>query len=236
MAPTETLAEQHFATIQRLLGAEPAGDGTADRLDARPARRAQMLARLESGELSLVVGTHALIEDAVRSRALAVAVVDEQHRFGVRQRAALRRQGAAVASHVLHMTATPIPRTLALRATATSTSAPCASSRRAAGRSRRRLLLGELERSGPTSGSPRNCAPGARRSSCARDRRGGEAADGQPSELGACRDRGVRAAAQRRAARLPARRCCTAQMRPTEKQAAMAPSLPGRRTCSSRPP
>ncbi|MGO9490338.1 MAG: ATP-dependent DNA helicase RecG [Solirubrobacteraceae bacterium] len=115
MAPTETLAEQHFATIQRLLGGESVsaalltGSSTAR-------RRADTLAKLASGELSLLVGTHALIEPDVAFRSLAVAVIDEQHRFGVRQREALvERAGADLASvHTLHMTATPIPRTLAL--------------------------------------------------------------------------------------------------------------------------
>lgn len=114
MAPTETLAEQHFATIQQLLGAEPITAGLLT--GSTPAgRRAQLLSRLHSGELSLVVGTHALIEEQVRFFRLAVAVVDEQHRFGVRQRAALDARGRGGESpHVLHMTATPIPRTLAL--------------------------------------------------------------------------------------------------------------------------
>jgi ATP-dependent DNA helicase RecG len=110
MAPTETLAEQHFATLQRLLGAEPVA--LALLTGSTPARRRKdILAKLGSGELPLVVGTHALIEPDVRFRSLAVAVVDEQHRFGVRQRAALEAKGTA---HTLHMTATPIPRTLAL--------------------------------------------------------------------------------------------------------------------------
>jgi ATP-dependent DNA helicase RecG len=113
MAPTETLAEQHFATIQKLLGdslvrAALLTGSTPGR------RRAEVLARLASGELSLVVGTHALIEEDVRFAALGVAVVDEQHRFGVRQRAALDGKGVDLRPHVLHMTATPIPRTLAL--------------------------------------------------------------------------------------------------------------------------
>ncbi len=91
MAPTETLAEQHFATVQRLLGAEPV---TVALLTGSTAatRRADTLGKLASGELSLIVGTHALIEPTVRFRELAVAVVDEQHRFGVRQRAALEGQ------------------------------------------------------------------------------------------------------------------------------------------------
>ena len=114
MAPTETLAEQHFATIQQLLGGEPVT--LALLTGSTPAaRRSELLARLESGECSLIVGTHALIEDSVRFRSLAVAVVDEQHRFGVRQRTALHGKApAGLAPHVLHMTATPIPRTLAL--------------------------------------------------------------------------------------------------------------------------
>jgi ATP-dependent DNA helicase RecG len=114
MAPTETLAEQHFATLQALMpgslvpvalltGSTPA------------ARRADLLGKLRSGELKLIVGTHALIEPDVEFDRLAVAVVDEQHRFGVRQRAALDAKAPeGLAPHVLHMTATPIPRTLRL--------------------------------------------------------------------------------------------------------------------------
>jgi len=113
MAPTETLAQQHFATVQRLLGGESA---TVALLTGSTgaARRADTLGKLASGELSLLVGTHALIEPSVRFRELAVAVVDEQHRFGVRQRAALEDREDGLRPHVLHMTATPIPRTLAL--------------------------------------------------------------------------------------------------------------------------
>jgi ATP-dependent DNA helicase RecG len=114
MAPTETLAEQHFATIQALMPGEavPAGLLTGG---APARRRADLLSKLATGELSLIVGTHALIEEPVQFARLGVAVVDEQHRFGVRQRAALDAKGAPDESpHVLHMTATPIPRTLAL--------------------------------------------------------------------------------------------------------------------------
>jgi ATP-dependent DNA helicase RecG len=114
MAPTETLAEQHFATIQRLLGSEPIASGLLTG-STPAARRAQLLGHLRNGQLSLIVGTHALLEDEVRFARLGVAVVDEQHRFGVRQRAALHSKGRHRESpHVLHMTATPIPRTLAL--------------------------------------------------------------------------------------------------------------------------
>jgi ATP-dependent DNA helicase RecG len=114
MAPTETLAEQHFATIQSLLAGEPVS--MALLTGSTPAaRRADLLLKLETGELALLVGTHAVIEDSVRFARLAVVVVDEQHRFGVRQRSALDAKGGEdVAPHVLHMTATPIPRTLAL--------------------------------------------------------------------------------------------------------------------------
>jgi ATP-dependent DNA helicase RecG len=113
MAPTETLAEQHFATVQRLLGGEPVA--AALLTGSTPAgRRRDVLAKLASGELSLVVGTHALIEPDVDFRSLAVAVIDEQHRFGVRQRSALGEGDSANPVHTLHMTATPIPRTLAL--------------------------------------------------------------------------------------------------------------------------
>jgi ATP-dependent DNA helicase RecG len=114
MAPTETLAEQHFATLQSLLPGESVPLGLLT--GSTPARRASDLrGKLATGELSLIVGTHALIEEAVRFARLAVVVVDEQHRFGVRQRAALDAKGSDGQSpHVLHMTATPIPRTLAL--------------------------------------------------------------------------------------------------------------------------
>jgi ATP-dependent DNA helicase RecG len=122
MAPTEPLAEQHFATIQALMAGEAIPIGLLT--GSTPARRrSDLLGKLESGELSLIVGTHALIEEPVRFRSLAVAVIDEQHRFGVRQRAALDakaggqevgRRGSVRRPHMLHMTATPIPRTLAL--------------------------------------------------------------------------------------------------------------------------
>jgi ATP-dependent DNA helicase RecG len=114
MAPTEPLAEQHFATIQALMPGEAVPIGLLT--GSTPARRrADLLGKLASGELSLLVGTHALIEEPVRFSGLALAVVDEQHRFGVRQRAALdAKAGPGESPHVLHMTATPIPRTLAL--------------------------------------------------------------------------------------------------------------------------
>ena len=116
MAPTETLAEQHAATLDRLLANDPTPFALLT--GATPAkRRREALDGLRSGELGLVVGTHALIEPDVEFRSLAVCVVDEQHRFGVRQRAALDAKGPGdLAPHALHMTATPIPRTLSLTA------------------------------------------------------------------------------------------------------------------------
>ncbi len=114
MAPTETLAEQHFATLQKLMPGELVQAALLTGSTPR-ARRADILNKLASGELKLLVGTHAIIEDPVEFDRLAVAVVDEQHRFGVRQRRALDRKAAAgLSPHVLHMTATPIPRTLQL--------------------------------------------------------------------------------------------------------------------------
>ncbi len=116
MAPTETLAEQHAATLGRLL-AEEATPFALLTGATKAARRREYLERLATGELGLVVGTHALIEPDVRFARLGVSVVDEQHRFGVRQRKALDSKGVeGMAPHVLHMTATPIPRTLSLTA------------------------------------------------------------------------------------------------------------------------
>ncbi len=110
MAPTETLAEQHFLTIDGLLG----GLGIRASLltsSLRAREHAAVRQLIASGDASLVVGTHALIQEEVDFHDLAVVVVDEQHRFGVGQRSALAEGRSP---HVLHMTATPIPRTLAL--------------------------------------------------------------------------------------------------------------------------
>jgi ATP-dependent DNA helicase RecG len=116
MAPTETLAEQHAITLGRLLADEAIPFALLT--GATPARvRRQALNQLASGELGLIVGTHALIEPTVEFARLGVVVVDEQHRFGVEQRRALDAKGVeGLAPHVLHMTATPIPRTLSLTA------------------------------------------------------------------------------------------------------------------------
>jgi len=117
MAPTETLAEQHFQTLERLLGGAGLPSAALLTGSTPAARRRDALGHLATGQLELVVGTHALIEEDVSFARLALAVVDEQHRFGVRQRAALDAKGPGdAAPHTLHMTATPIPRTLSLTA------------------------------------------------------------------------------------------------------------------------
>ncbi|HET7589576.1 MAG TPA: ATP-dependent DNA helicase RecG [Solirubrobacterales bacterium] len=114
MAPTETLAEQHAITFGRLLAEEALPFALLTGATAAPIRR-QALNQLASGELGLILGTHALIEPAVKFARLGLCVVDEQHRFGVAQRRALDEKGVeGTAPHVLHMTATPIPRTLSL--------------------------------------------------------------------------------------------------------------------------
>src|SRR6476620_9752931 len=111
MAPTEILARQHIKTITPL--AERAGLRVAILTGRETGKeRREIFARLEAGEIDFLVGTHALIQDDVIFRALALAVVDEQHRFGVRERLALTNKGEAV--DVLVLSATPIPRTLVL--------------------------------------------------------------------------------------------------------------------------
>ena len=111
MAPTEILARQHLKTMAPL--AQAAGLRLAILTGREKGReRAEILGRLAAGELDLLVGTHALFQDEVEFRDLALAIVDEQHRFGVHQRLALARKGEAV--DVLVLTATPIPRTLVL--------------------------------------------------------------------------------------------------------------------------
>ncbi len=121
MAPTEILAEQHFRKLVAWL--EPLGIKTAWLTGSQKTKeRRGALALIESGEAGLVIGTHAVIQDKVRFRNLALAIIDEQHRFGVAQRLALRSKmtdGSQMSDdgqepHLLMMTATPIPRTLAM--------------------------------------------------------------------------------------------------------------------------
>ncbi len=111
MAPTEILAEQHFVNISRLLVSSRFRLALLTGATARAARRDD-LAEVEAGSIQLVIGTHALVEGDVRFKQLGLVIIDEQHRFGVLQRASLRTKGYR--PDVLVMTATPIPRTLAL--------------------------------------------------------------------------------------------------------------------------
>ncbi len=114
MAPTEVLAQQHFANVSKYL--RPTGVRVALLTGNTGVKdRREIHAGLQDGSIGVLIGTHALIEDTVHFRALGLAIVDEQHRFGVEQRARLWNKGwQGVPPHVLVMTATPIPRTLAM--------------------------------------------------------------------------------------------------------------------------
>ncbi|MBO8455559.1 MAG: ATP-dependent DNA helicase RecG [Bacteroidetes bacterium] len=114
MAPTEVLAQQHFKNISKYLA--PTGVKAALLTgSSRTAERREVHAGLEDGSIGIIVGTHALLEDNVVFRNLGLAVIDEQHRFGVEQRARLwKKSSCGIPPHILVMTATPIPRTLAM--------------------------------------------------------------------------------------------------------------------------
>ena len=112
MAPTEILAEQHFATFQKMLGTMPVRVELLTGM-VKGKRRKAVMDGLQTGEVQILVGTHAVIEDNVQFRNLGLVVIDEQHRFGVAQRAKLWEKNLTP-PHVLVMTATPIPRTLAM--------------------------------------------------------------------------------------------------------------------------
>ena len=112
MAPTEILAKQHFIAVNSLIGDLDITIGLLTG-SSKKTERTQLATQLESGELNILIGTHAVIEEKVQFKNLGLAVVDEQHRFGVAQRAKLWRKNSTP-PHVLVMTATPIPRTLAM--------------------------------------------------------------------------------------------------------------------------
>jgi ATP-dependent DNA helicase RecG len=124
LAPTEVLAAQHYRSITNLLGPMAEGGMLTGAADATrvvlitgsmsAARRREALLEAQSGSAGIVIGTHALLEDVVQFADLGLVVVDEQHRFGVEQRAALTGKSSAQPPHVLVMTATPIPRTVAM--------------------------------------------------------------------------------------------------------------------------
>ncbi|MCC6934468.1 MAG: ATP-dependent DNA helicase RecG [Candidatus Yanofskybacteria bacterium] len=122
LAPTEVLAVQHERTLRKLLSGHPEIrfallTGTSALRDGRPASKAAIKRAVGSGAVHIVIGTHAVIRDDVRFPRLALVVIDEQHRFGIHQRATLmkaERHSSGLVPHLLSMTATPIPRTLAL--------------------------------------------------------------------------------------------------------------------------
>ena len=114
MAPTEVLAQQHYKNIQKFLA--PTGVKSALLTGStKTSERREVHASLEDGSIGIIVGTHALLEDVVKFKNLGLAIIDEQHRFGVEQRSKLwRKSSCGAPPHVLVMTATPIPRTLAM--------------------------------------------------------------------------------------------------------------------------
>ena len=112
LAPTEILAEQHFATLRRMLGALPVRVELLTG-STKAKERVPLFEALENGEFDILVGTHAVLEDNVLFRNLGLVVIDEQHRFGVVQRAKMWAKNS-IPPHILVMTATPIPRTLAM--------------------------------------------------------------------------------------------------------------------------
>ncbi len=114
MAPTEILAAQHYEGISRLLADMPVKTALLTG-STKAAKRKKILKELEEGAVHIVIGTHAILEDKVVFHSLALAIIDEQHRFGVAQRARLWKK-AVIPPHILVMTATPIPRTLAMTA------------------------------------------------------------------------------------------------------------------------
>jgi ATP-dependent DNA helicase RecG len=112
LAPTEILARQHYASLQEILAGLPVNIAILTGRDKGKVREATLMG-LADGSIHILVGTHAIFQEAVAYKALGVAIIDEQHRFGVSQRLMLSQKGKSV-PHLLAMTATPIPRTLAL--------------------------------------------------------------------------------------------------------------------------
>ncbi len=113
MVPTEILAHQHFQSISDMLKGTGISIGFLSG-SVKGKQRKELLVLLENGDIDILIGTHALLEDPVVFRNLGIAIIDEQHRFGVAQRAKLWKKNKVVTPHILVMTATPIPRTLAM--------------------------------------------------------------------------------------------------------------------------
>ncbi len=194
MAPTELLAEQHVVNFDRWLS--PLGLRVATLLGSQPASaRNAALASVADGSAAVVIGTHALFQEGVEFRRLALVIVDEQHRFGVQQRLALKRKGEhdARSPHQLIMTATPIPRTLAMTAYA---DLDCS-------------VIDELP-PGPRARAHRGAA--REPASGARGARRGALHDRPAGVLGVPADRGIRAASTR-ARRARSRRSCVPRCR-----------------------
>ena len=112
MAPTEVLAEQHFKSIYNQAKTKPSVALLTG--STKPKDRELLLNKLSKGEINILIGTHALIEERVKFKQLGLVVIDEQHKFGVAQRAKLWSKKEKYYPHILVMTYTPIPRTLAL--------------------------------------------------------------------------------------------------------------------------
>ena len=113
MAPTEILAQQHYQSISKMVDGMGINVGLLTG-STKARQRRELHAALQSGEMQIIIGTHALIEDTVNFNRLGLVIVDEQHRFGVAQRAKLWKKNDLIPPHILVMTATPIPRTLAM--------------------------------------------------------------------------------------------------------------------------
>jgi len=114
MAPTEILAQQHYRSISGFLNGMSIQVGLLTG-STKASERKEIHEALQNGSMQIIVGTHALIEDTVMFENLGLVVIDEQHRFGVAQRAKLWQKNDLIPPHILVMTATPIPRTLAMR-------------------------------------------------------------------------------------------------------------------------
>ena len=115
MAPTEILAQQHFIAITDYCdGLDISVEFLSGSIGSKTKKRAEILKRLAAGEIDILIGTHALIEDPVIFKNLHFVLIDEQHRFGVKQRGKLWKKNNPYPPHVLVMTATPIPRTLGM--------------------------------------------------------------------------------------------------------------------------
>ncbi|CAM5251799.1 Transcription-repair-coupling factor [Streptomyces tanashiensis] len=256
LAPTEVLAQQHHRSVTEMMGelAEGGMLGGPDRAtkvvlltgSMGAAARRQALLDLVTGEAGIVIGTHALIEDKVKFHDLGLVVVDEQHRFGVEQRDALRGKGKQP-PHLLVMTATPIPRTVAMTVFGdleppSSTSCPPAARRSPAMSSP--PPTSRTSSRAPGSGSARRWATGTRPTSSAPASATRRTRRRSPRRPPRTRPRSARrspsSTSPRSSAPAPSRACaspsCTAACTPTTRTTSCAASPPANSTSSSPPP